>query len=712
MLGDLNAQVEKLKAQLRLLRFPIKDFMENGVMTGKPIALLPILHYIFFSFSKPFATFVRERGYELYAKSDLRFVEECYKVLRKEMHYRPTLSTQQFFSNGFVERKVMLLQDIIRVVRRWHNETVGQRDVLGGSTASALSGRSGSTLRSGGRTESAKVNKVVAGNSSVVSHLGAEPSLAEMMLRKRSGSEGAAGGSAGRPVVASQEHHIVDTSNMNVTVTAHDDMHFSTIRAARKTSSLADYDVAPAKVFRDFVLDAAGSVEQESPALSDALFSGDAQRLNTAEQFCQEEHAVNDSLTPAAGAKRTTPSRGGTAVGFSMELDHTMPPPQPMSLDVQRNPWDLQTRTSGAAADLLSPAAVTSSRNVAKNRSREEAPFVVSGARSDGGLARNNLSSPQESAAGAVSFSSFNHFVSSVEQRMSEMQQTMESLAARLTILEMERKLDQARGSTSGPATSSSSTTGLQHQSQSAAAAAAVPNKSDQPSCSMTATAGGGSATSSTPSRGPFTVQWTSSTPSASSSSFIRAGVNAAPTSTTTGEPASDQLSSKSAMFEFDHQRILGLGATKADTKSTMAPSPDDPFGADADNFLSQARYDPTPTASVFTPSSVVYARTKSTPATFSGSCGASRCTTNNHGHAIGTNKFATGNIGSAGGGVTDSIEVSIPSAEETQKLIVNLTEKFRDTQALLEKAKAQTRRRTASHTATSTSDAMASGVA
>jgi hypothetical protein len=97
MLGDLHSNVDKLKSQLRMLRFPIKDFMEEGVRCGKPIALLPILHYVFLQYSGKFVDFLREKRYELYAKSDLRFVEEIYKVLRKELNYRPTLSTTQFF---------------------------------------------------------------------------------------------------------------------------------------------------------------------------------------------------------------------------------------------------------------------------------------------------------------------------------------------------------------------------------------------------------------------------------------------------------------------------------------------------------------------------------------------------------------------------------------------------------------------------------------
>lgn len=98
MLGDLSANVEKLKSQLRLLKFPMKNFMEQGVATGKAVAFLPILHYVFFDFSSHVRELLQEKGYDaLFCKSDLRFVEELYRFLRTELNVRPTVSTAQVF---------------------------------------------------------------------------------------------------------------------------------------------------------------------------------------------------------------------------------------------------------------------------------------------------------------------------------------------------------------------------------------------------------------------------------------------------------------------------------------------------------------------------------------------------------------------------------------------------------------------------------------
>lgn len=47
---------------------------------GDPSAFLPLIHYTLLVYSHPFSVDLTERGYELYAKSDLRFMEGVYKV--------------------------------------------------------------------------------------------------------------------------------------------------------------------------------------------------------------------------------------------------------------------------------------------------------------------------------------------------------------------------------------------------------------------------------------------------------------------------------------------------------------------------------------------------------------------------------------------------------------------------------------------------------
>lgn len=49
---------------------------------GLASAFLPLLHAAFMSYSLPLSKYLAESGVELYGRSDLRFVEGLYKVVR------------------------------------------------------------------------------------------------------------------------------------------------------------------------------------------------------------------------------------------------------------------------------------------------------------------------------------------------------------------------------------------------------------------------------------------------------------------------------------------------------------------------------------------------------------------------------------------------------------------------------------------------------
>ena len=78
-----------------------------------PLSFLPILHYTLLIYSPLVAAYIAEKGFELYAKSDAKFVELAYKLLVDYFNYKPSLTTDQFFKDGYAEKKVMLCIDII-----------------------------------------------------------------------------------------------------------------------------------------------------------------------------------------------------------------------------------------------------------------------------------------------------------------------------------------------------------------------------------------------------------------------------------------------------------------------------------------------------------------------------------------------------------------------------------------------------------------------
>eukprot|EP00191_Tetraselmis_sp_GSL018_P024280 CAMPEP_0177627252 /NCGR_PEP_ID=MMETSP0419_2-20121207/31102_1 /TAXON_ID=582737 /ORGANISM="Tetraselmis sp., Strain GSL018" /LENGTH=550 /DNA_ID=CAMNT_0019128389 /DNA_START=596 /DNA_END=2248 /DNA_ORIENTATION=- len=105
---------------------PISKFEEQKVRQGDPAAFLPILHYSLISFSKPLAREIVENNYELNGKTDLRFLESVWKLLRELVNYKPALSVNQFLSQGFAERKILTVCDIVALCRQRHSELLRQ----------------------------------------------------------------------------------------------------------------------------------------------------------------------------------------------------------------------------------------------------------------------------------------------------------------------------------------------------------------------------------------------------------------------------------------------------------------------------------------------------------------------------------------------------------------------------------------------------------
>ncbi|XP_061408377.1 centrosomal protein of 44 kDa isoform X2 [Lethenteron reissneri] len=119
--GDIKGSLRRVQMEVRLLRYPHEVDYE-GLLTGDAKALLPLLHHTFTEYSLPVAECLAEWGVELAAKSDLRFVEAVYRVLRDRFEVRPVLTKAQFLQLGFAERKMQMLCDIGQAVRTKHKE--------------------------------------------------------------------------------------------------------------------------------------------------------------------------------------------------------------------------------------------------------------------------------------------------------------------------------------------------------------------------------------------------------------------------------------------------------------------------------------------------------------------------------------------------------------------------------------------------------------
>ncbi|NXL85391.1 CEP44 protein, partial [Alectura lathami] len=119
--GDLKGSLRKIEQGLRLLNYP-RDVDYTALVRGDPAAFLPIISYSFTSFSTYIAELLVNCDVELTAKSDLRFIEAIYKLLRDQFHYKPVLTKEQFLQFGFAERKMQIVCDVINCVVTKHKE--------------------------------------------------------------------------------------------------------------------------------------------------------------------------------------------------------------------------------------------------------------------------------------------------------------------------------------------------------------------------------------------------------------------------------------------------------------------------------------------------------------------------------------------------------------------------------------------------------------
>ena len=91
-------------------------------MKGIPLAFLPLIHHCLLEYSPHVADFIRTEGFDLFAKSDFRFIESAFKLLVNTFDYKPAISVHQFFQDGFAEHKIILCKDIASLMKQKHKE--------------------------------------------------------------------------------------------------------------------------------------------------------------------------------------------------------------------------------------------------------------------------------------------------------------------------------------------------------------------------------------------------------------------------------------------------------------------------------------------------------------------------------------------------------------------------------------------------------------
>ncbi|XP_059152992.1 centrosomal protein of 44 kDa-like [Physella acuta] len=114
--GDIKNNIKQLQHELKASKFS-ENLDVDGLVSGSPKTYLSIYHYLFTSYSTKFNKDIANSNNELYGKSDMRFMEAVYKILRDMFDYKPQIHREQFFSPGFAERKIIMATDILKLIK-------------------------------------------------------------------------------------------------------------------------------------------------------------------------------------------------------------------------------------------------------------------------------------------------------------------------------------------------------------------------------------------------------------------------------------------------------------------------------------------------------------------------------------------------------------------------------------------------------------------
>ncbi|KAL3878438.1 hypothetical protein ACJMK2_030788 [Sinanodonta woodiana] len=115
--GDLTNNIRRLQKDLKSIKYN-EQLDITGITQGSAPVYLLIYHYAFTTYSPALAQHLSSScDIDLFGKTDVRFMESIYKVLRDEFHYKPPITKEQFFSNGFAERKIIMCSSIIEMVK-------------------------------------------------------------------------------------------------------------------------------------------------------------------------------------------------------------------------------------------------------------------------------------------------------------------------------------------------------------------------------------------------------------------------------------------------------------------------------------------------------------------------------------------------------------------------------------------------------------------
>ncbi|GFS13784.1 centrosomal protein of 44 kDa-like [Elysia marginata] len=124
--GDLQNNFNQLANELKKVKYG-KKLDADQIVSGSPKAYLPIYNFLFTSYNSKFNEDIVNSNNELYGKSDMRFMEAVYKIMRDMFDYKAKITRDQFFAPGFSEQKVIMAKEVLHLVRGRYNPPKSKR---------------------------------------------------------------------------------------------------------------------------------------------------------------------------------------------------------------------------------------------------------------------------------------------------------------------------------------------------------------------------------------------------------------------------------------------------------------------------------------------------------------------------------------------------------------------------------------------------------
>uniref|UniRef100_A0A2R5LK06 Centrosomal protein of 44 kDa n=1 Tax=Ornithodoros turicata TaxID=34597 RepID=A0A2R5LK06_9ACAR len=120
--GDIRNNLKILSAEIRSVKTPPNIVNLDGMLTGDVDTYLPIYDYVFQWYSSKIASEILQKDLKLppYDHDKAKFIETMYRILRELFQWRPPLSSTQFLSTGFAEKKIIMCADIIKLVKEYN----------------------------------------------------------------------------------------------------------------------------------------------------------------------------------------------------------------------------------------------------------------------------------------------------------------------------------------------------------------------------------------------------------------------------------------------------------------------------------------------------------------------------------------------------------------------------------------------------------------